>query len=68
MGPYSEEKQFERAVAIEQLLDRNPDLDPRMKAIWESHLRNLSRDEATYNFRVKQIYTDMVKRYTKGWM
>jgi hypothetical protein len=68
LGPYSEEKQFERAVAIKRLLDRNPDLDPRMKAIWESHLRNLARNEATYNFRVKQIYTDMVKRYTKGWM
>lgn len=68
MGPYSEEKQYERAVAIMRLLDRNPDLDPEMKAIWEGHLRNLSRNEATYNFRVKEIYTKMRDRYTKEWM
>lgn len=62
MGPYSEEKQLERAAAIKRLLDRNPNLDPHMKSIWESHIRNLSPNEATYNYRVKHIYSKMTNR------
>ena len=59
MGPYSEEKQYQRAAAIKRLLDTNKDLDPYMKAIWLGHLRNLSHNEETYNYRVKTIYSKL---------
>ena len=59
MGPYSEEKQYQRAAAIKRLLDTNKDLDPHMKAIWLGHLRNLSHNEETYNYRVKTIYSKL---------
>lgn len=61
MGPYSEDKQFQRASAIERLLKNNPDLDPLYKAVWERHLLNLARNETTYNYRVKNIYQNMKK-------
>ena len=54
MGPYSEEKQFQRADAIASLL--KSDLPDDTRAIWEMHLRNLSRNEAQYNYRVAEIY------------
>ena len=63
MGPYSEEKQYQRAAAICRLLEH--DLPADTRAIWESHLRNLSRSEATYNFRVKEIYSKL-KRKKQG--
>ena len=28
MGPYSEERQYQRAEAIQSLLENNPDIDP----------------------------------------
>lgn len=59
MGPYSEEKQFERATAIKRLLDNNPDLPTDYRAIWQKHLWNLSYNETTYNYRVKNIYSNM---------
>ena len=59
MGPYSEERQFQRAEAIKFLLDSNPDMDPLYRAIWEKHLWNLSFNETTYNYRVKNIYSNM---------
>lgn len=59
MGPYSEEKQYQRAVAIKRLLDTNPQLDTATRAMWEGHLRNLSSNEETYNFRVKTIYSKL---------
>ena len=59
MGPYSEEKQYQRAVAIQRLLDTNPQLDATTRAMWEAHLQNLSNNEETYNFRVKTIYSKL---------
>ena len=56
MGPYSEERQYQRAEAIKFLLDNNPDIEPSYRAIWEKHLLNLAHNEATYNYRVKNIY------------
>ncbi len=61
MGPFSEEKQIQRADAIGRLLRDNPDLDPLYKAVWERHLKNLSYNEAQYNDRVKNIYKNLSK-------
>ena len=59
MGPYSEEMQFKRADAIVSLLQRSPDLPDTVKAMWYNHLANISRNETTYNYRVKEIYSKM---------
>ena len=61
MGPYSEAKQMERAESIKRLLDTNPQLDPVYKGMWQKHLSNLSLNEATYNYRVKNIYSNLRK-------
>ena len=67
MGPYSEQRQFQRAEAIQRLLDTNPQLDIRTKTMWENHLQNLCKNETTYNYRVKTIYSKLKPR-TKGWV
>ena len=59
MGPYSEEKQYQRADAIVSLLQRSPDLSDTTRTMWENHLANISRNETTYNFRVKEIYSKL---------
>jgi len=67
MGPWSEERQLERAAAIQRLLD-DPTLNPEARAMWERHLRGLSRSEAQYNARVVNLYTEMRNRYTEKWI
>ena len=67
MGPYSEEVQYNRASAIQRLLDNNPDLDPLYRAMWNKHLINLARNETTYNYRVKNIYQHMRKGPIVEW-
>jgi len=67
MGPWSEERQHQRAAAVQRLLD-DPNLDPDARRLWTSIQRKLSRSEAQYNARVKEVYTEMRNRYTKGWM
>lgn len=59
MGPFSEEKQYQRASAIARLLEQNPNLSPETKAMWQRHMNNLSFNEETYNFRVKTVYSKM---------
>lgn len=59
MGPYSEQKQIERAGAIQRLLDNNPNLDPVYRATWERHARNLAVSEEEYNARVRSIYANL---------
>ena len=54
MGPYSEERQCERARGIASLLLRTT--DPAVKKIWEKHLNNLARNESDYNARVVSLY------------
>ena len=66
MGPYSEDKQFQRATAIKRLLDDNPDLDPLYKAMWQKHLNNLAQNETTYNYRVKHVYS-LLKPKHNNW-
>ncbi len=67
MGPYSEERQYQRAEAIQSLLENNPDIDPLYRAVWEKHLWNLSFNESTYNYRVKNIYTNMRRGPLVDW-
>ena len=66
MGPYSEEKQFQRAMSISKLLE-NPDLPTETRAMWQNHLANLSRSESTYNWRVKEIYSKLKKSPLVVW-
>ena len=67
MGPYSEAKQYQRAVAIQRLLDTNPDLDPLYIAMWKKPLNNLALKETTYNYRVKHVYS-LLKPGHRGWV
>ncbi len=68
MGPYSEEMQFRRADAIVSLLQRSPDLPKETVAMWHNHLANLSRNESTYNYRVKEIYSKLNKGPMIQWV
>ena len=67
MGPYSEDRQFQRATAIKRLLDANPDLDPLYRAMWAKHLNNLALNESTFNYRVKHVYSCLKPRHT-NWI
>ena len=68
MGPFSEERQYQRATVIQRLLDTNPQLSDEVRAMWQRKLAELSFNEATYNYRVKVLYTEMRDKQTKGWM
>ena len=59
MGPFSEQKQFERATAIKRLLDNNPQIEDLYRGMWENKLRGLAKNETEYNYRVKTIYSQM---------
>lgn len=61
MGPYSEEKQIQRAESIKALLDNNPQLDPAYRAMWMKKINNLALNETTYNYRVKHVYQKLQK-------
>jgi hypothetical protein len=67
MGPWSEERQLERAENIHRILS-NPDLSPEARRIWENHLANLATSESQYNARVVKIWRDMRNRYTEKWI
>ena len=45
MGPYSEDKQMERAESIKRLLDHNPQLDRLYRIMWENKLRALATND-----------------------
>ena len=61
MGPYSEQKQIERAGAIKRLLDTNPQMNDITRAMRQRHVNNLAVSEEEYNARVKAIYSNMKK-------
>ena len=67
MGPYSEERQLQRAEAIRFLLDNNPHLPQDYKSIWKKHLSNLALNETTYNYRVNAIYSNMNRKPLVEW-
>ena len=60
MGPYSEERQYQRADSIVRLLAQK-DLPDTTRALWQNHLANLARNETQYNFRVREIYSKMTQ-------
>ena len=66
MGPWSEDKQSQRADSIKHLLATNPQMDDYMKSVWESKLNGLAQNEDEYNKRVKQVYS-LLKPQHKGW-
>ena len=61
MGPFSEEKQYQRAKAIEGLLERNPQMVELTTAMWQSKLKNLALTEERYNARVRSIFEQIKK-------
>lgn len=65
MGPYSEERQFQRADAIARLL--KTELPDETRAMWEMHLRNLSRNETQYNIRVVEIFKNIKSKGVIQW-
>jgi len=67
MGPWSEERQLQRANNILKILEQD-DLPSETRAMWERHLRGLSRSEAQYNARVVHLFTEMRNRYTEKWI
>ena len=67
MGPWSEQKQSQRADSIKHLLATNPQMDDYMKSVWESKLNGLAQNEDEYNQRVKQVYS-LLKPKHKGWV
>ena len=67
MGPWSEQKQSQRAESIKHLLATNPQMDDYMKSVWESKLNGLAQNEDEYNQRVKQVYSLLEPKH-KGWV
>jgi len=66
MGPFSEQKQLERADSIKRLLETNPQMDDYMKSIWKKHAMNITFVEEEYNRRVRSIYST-IKPTNRGW-
>ena len=67
MGPYSEFLQARRAQSIRKLLE-NKNLDPDYRAMWQKHLNNLAIDEGEYLQRVREVYGNRYREYTKEWL
>ena len=60
MGPFSYEKQLQRAEAIEALLKDN-NLKKEAKEMWTRILGRLAFNEEDYNARVMYVYKDFPK-------
>jgi len=67
MGPYSEQRQLERAQAVARLLS-DPNLNDWAKNYWSNVAANLSKSEEQYNSRVVGIYNEIRNQYTKEWL
>jgi len=65
MGPFSEERQYQRAASICRLLEQP--LPDETRAMWEGHLRNLARNETQYNYRVVEVYKNIQRRGVIQW-
>jgi len=55
MGPWSEEKQFTRAMALKSKAD-DTTLNEDMRAMYQHKLMTLARNETQYNQRVLKIF------------
>ena len=62
MGPYSEEKQYQRAASIKRLRDTNPQLDELTREMWEQKARDIAMTEDRYNARVKAIFSNLKRQ------
>jgi hypothetical protein len=60
MGPYSEEKQMERALAVQRILS-DPNLNEWSRNYWTKVAMTLSMNEEQYNARVKNTYQNMIQ-------
>jgi hypothetical protein len=67
MGPYSEERQLERAAAVARILD-DPNLTEWARNYWTKVAMTLSMNEEQYNARVVALYTAIRNRYTQEWL
>lgn len=63
MGPYNEDRQIQRAGAIERLLKNNPQLSEDTRNMWQKHLKDLSVSEEEYNAKVKSVYGKMTRGF-----
>lgn len=55
MGPFSEEKQLERAEHLNRLI-QDPSISPEARTMWEVHLRWLTWTQEDYAARARTIY------------
>lgn len=55
MGPFSEEKQWQRAKAIQRMID-DKSLSQEVRGMWSRKLVGLALTEDEYNRRVIEIY------------
>jgi hypothetical protein len=67
MGPYSEQRQLERAEAVARLLAQD-NLSEWAKDYWSKVAMTLAQNEGQYNARVVHLYNEMRNNYTKGWL
>lgn len=67
MGPYSEKRQLERAEAVARLLAHD-NLSEWAKEYWSKVAATLCQNEATYNYRVREVYTKIRNSITGGWL
>lgn len=67
MGPYSEQRQIERAEAVAKVL-ADPNLNEWARNYWQRVAQNLSMSEEQYNARVVALFNGMRNERTKRWM
>lgn len=60
MGPFNEQRQQRRAETVAELLAQ-PGLSIWAEQYWLRVLAELARNEETYNYRVKTIYSSWRK-------
>lgn len=65
MGPYSEQRQLERAEAVARML-KQPHLNEWARNYWSKVAMNLAQNEAQYNARVVGFYTSI--KPTRNWL
>lgn len=56
MGPFDEQRQQTRAEIVAEILAK-PNLSPWAEQYWLRVLAELARNEETYNYRVKTLYS-----------
>ena len=67
MGPYSEQRQLERAEAVARLLN-DPNLNEWARNYWTKVAMTLSMNEEQYNARVVNLYKEIRNQHTREWI